>query len=173
MQLRHSTAFQHHATQAGAHIDARAPTTHETPLLIAACNGHADVIRLLLQRGANVHLADWAGHTPLQRVQDSLAEGPQQAEAIRRACGRAWHVPCSLALCFCFRLASLLSCFLAHSGGCLGPAGSRVALAVLGQKLRLGCALSKRTHTRLPPPPQADPGSTGGQQAPDAASQEA
>lgn len=45
---------------AGAAVDQRTPTTHETPLLVAACHGCADTIRLLLDRG-ELWEREWGG----------------------------------------------------------------------------------------------------------------
>lgn len=56
--LLHNAALNNQAQLArvlldtGAAVDARAPSTLETPLLVASCWGGADVIRLLLERGA-------------------------------------------------------------------------------------------------------------------------
>ena len=45
---------------AGAAVDQRTPTTRETPLLVAACHGCADTIRLLLDRG-ELWEREWGG----------------------------------------------------------------------------------------------------------------
>lgn len=56
--LLHTAALRNHARlacallDAGAALDQRVPSTHETPLAVPACWGQADVIRLLLERGA-------------------------------------------------------------------------------------------------------------------------
>lgn len=50
---------------AGADIDARTKGDQSTPLLIAIINGHFDLAKLLIDRGADVRLAAANGVTPL------------------------------------------------------------------------------------------------------------
>lgn len=45
--------------EAGADVDLRAPNTREPPLVVAACYGHVDVIRVLLQHGRWVRRGGW------------------------------------------------------------------------------------------------------------------
>jgi Ankyrin repeats (3 copies)/TRAF-type zinc finger len=51
---------------AGADPNQRVGTQQRTALIVAAAAGCADVTRLLLERGADVTIADANGHTPLQ-----------------------------------------------------------------------------------------------------------
>ncbi len=68
---------------AGVAIDARAPNG-DTALMVAARNGHEDVLRLLLERGANPLLSDRAGLRARQLAEQAahhdLAMRLQQAE---------------------------------------------------------------------------------------------
>jgi ankyrin repeat protein len=55
----------------GAGADVNVPTPEGvTPLMISLDNDHNDVARLLLDRGANPHVADWWGRTALWIVVD-------------------------------------------------------------------------------------------------------
>ena len=63
---------------AGAAINARAWGGHRddweqgvTPLFIAAARGHANVVKLLLSRGADDTIEDDRGRTPLQAATDT------------------------------------------------------------------------------------------------------
>ena len=47
-----------------ADID-KATNSGRTPLWIASQNGHGEVVRMLLEQGADIHLS-WQGQTPLQ-----------------------------------------------------------------------------------------------------------
>ena len=50
----------------GAGADVNVPTPEGvTPLMISLDNDHNDVATLLLDRGANPHVADWWGRTAL------------------------------------------------------------------------------------------------------------
>jgi TonB family protein len=49
----------------GANVNARAKDSGDTPLYLAARNGLADLVDLLLSRGADVNVANRAGETPL------------------------------------------------------------------------------------------------------------
>ena len=50
---------------AGADINQVSAGDHTSPLLMATINGHFDLAKLLLERGANPKLASDAGATPL------------------------------------------------------------------------------------------------------------
>ncbi|KAK0210996.1 L-asparaginase [Desarmillaria ectypa] len=50
---------------AGGLVNSLEPGSGRSPLHIAALNGHAESVNLLLQSGALVHLRDTLGHTPL------------------------------------------------------------------------------------------------------------
>src|SRR6185295_19445702 len=55
----------------GAGADVNVPTPEGvTPLMIAVDNDHNDIAKLLLDRGANPHVADWWGRTALFFVID-------------------------------------------------------------------------------------------------------
>jgi ankyrin repeat protein len=58
----------------GAAIDARERESGATALMMAASMGRVQVVRLLLQRGANRQIRDKAGHTALERARDSENE---------------------------------------------------------------------------------------------------
>jgi len=59
-------------------VDADAPTTDgKTPILLAAVEGHADIVRLLAQRGARVNRIYEDAMTPL-----SAAASGQHLHAI-------------------------------------------------------------------------------------------
>ena len=49
----------------GADIDAKLGVTEGTPLLLAANGGDEEIVRLLLQHGANARAKDSDGNTPL------------------------------------------------------------------------------------------------------------
>jgi ankyrin repeat protein len=51
--------------KAGADINQVSEGDHTSPLLIATINGHFDLVKLLLERGADPKLASDAGATPL------------------------------------------------------------------------------------------------------------
>ena len=48
----------------GADIN-KAKNDGSTPLNVASYKGHVDVVRMLLEQGADIHLS-WRGQTPLQ-----------------------------------------------------------------------------------------------------------
>jgi 60kDa lysophospholipase len=53
---------------AGGVVNALEAGTGKSPLHVAAINGHAQCINMLLQNGALVHLRDSLGHTALYYV---------------------------------------------------------------------------------------------------------
>ena len=68
--------------EAGADIDQVSEGDQTSPLLIATINGHFDLAKLLVERGANPNLASAAGATPLHAALDTRwapkASYPQQ-----------------------------------------------------------------------------------------------
>ena len=64
--------------QAGADFEKALETDGSTPLLIAASRGHADVVTVLLERGAERDRAKRTGQTPI------LAAKQQGHEAVVR-----------------------------------------------------------------------------------------
>merc|ERR1711991_531740 len=65
--------------EAGANVDAQNRWL-ETPLHAAAYNGHADVVQLLLDAGANALLANDQGKTPLDFGRLGVAKGKTRKE---------------------------------------------------------------------------------------------
>jgi hypothetical protein len=77
----------------GAGADVNVPTPEGvTPLMIALDNEHNDVAKLLLDRGANPHVADWWGRTALYIVVERK-EAAASARGGRGASGAAPAVP--------------------------------------------------------------------------------
>jgi ankyrin repeat protein len=82
-------------TLIGAGADVNLPTPEGvTPLMVALDNEHNDVARLLLDRGANPHVADWWGRTALLIVVDRKealggGRGGRGAAATARGSGAA------------------------------------------------------------------------------------
>lgn len=72
---------------AGAPIDARDSESQATPLHRAASWGRVDVVKLLLERGADARLTDKSGHTALDLA---VANGQNEAAALLRqpCCGK-------------------------------------------------------------------------------------
>ncbi|RTE69552.1 hypothetical protein BHE90_016067 [Fusarium euwallaceae] len=60
-------AILERAEQVGIYIDA-SDSHGQTPLWMAAANGHEAIVRLLLDRGAHTEAADGPGRTPLSRA---------------------------------------------------------------------------------------------------------
>eukprot|EP00004_Rigifila_ramosa_P008471 TRINITY_DN1970_c0_g1_i6.p1 TRINITY_DN1970_c0_g1~~TRINITY_DN1970_c0_g1_i6.p1 ORF type:complete len:142 (-),score=8.03 TRINITY_DN1970_c0_g1_i6:135-560(-) len=65
----------------GAHID-KTDRIGKTPLWVAAAGGHADTVRLLLEKGANKHCATLDGMTPELIAEENGHK--EVAEMIRR-----------------------------------------------------------------------------------------
>ena len=83
----------------GAGADVNVPTPEGvTPLMVSLDNEHNDVARLLLDRGANPHVADWWGRTALLIVVDRKAallgggRGGRGAAATARVSGADPHM---------------------------------------------------------------------------------
>ncbi len=78
----HLAAFFGHTEAVGQLLDAGAPVSavsknsmRNTPLHAATAGGHRAAAILLIERGADVHLADAGGHTPLHiAAENGLAE---------------------------------------------------------------------------------------------------
>ena len=54
----------------GSPINVQIKSTHETPLILAARNGHTEMCSLLLSRGANPLLSDAMGYSPLDYARE-------------------------------------------------------------------------------------------------------
>ena len=53
------------AIEAGARVDASKEYNKRTPLFLASAHGHTDIVRLLIDQGADVSLKDVNGDNPL------------------------------------------------------------------------------------------------------------
>ncbi len=69
---------------AGADVNDRGNKAGVSPLSVAAEEGHAEVAKVLIDRGAEIELAEQNGYTPLTRA---LWRGQQQVIAVLRAAG--------------------------------------------------------------------------------------
>jgi hypothetical protein len=69
------------ALAAGARIDGAAPVDRKTALFRAAVFGHDEVVRYLLERGANPAARDGDGRTALEVVQEARGEEKDPAAA--------------------------------------------------------------------------------------------
>lgn len=81
--------------ESGANVDTRTWLTHETPLHLAARNGHADVVKYLLEHRAAVNTRDEGGATPLHsasraghlKVMEALLAGGADVSEKGTGCG--------------------------------------------------------------------------------------
>lgn len=55
----------------GAHVDAREPFSGRTPLIFAAADGHTEIVRSLVHRGADMSARDIYGWTALMYASSS------------------------------------------------------------------------------------------------------
>ena len=68
----------------GANIELRASFLNFTPLITASLNGSLSIVKLLLERGANVHSQDKDGSTPLHHActPQNVDDGKQIVQAL-------------------------------------------------------------------------------------------
>ena len=68
------------------HVDVNAvdDTNGDAPLHIAASHGFSSIVQYLVDHGANLHLANYNGETPLAAATDAGRRGASTAELLRK-----------------------------------------------------------------------------------------
>ncbi len=62
----------------------------ESPLTLAACGGHTELAKLLIDRGANIEEVNDEGYTPLM---EAAREGHEDMVALLLSCGNSQFPP--------------------------------------------------------------------------------